>query len=110
MKTISVPTSQDAAQRLDMDEAREGDLVEEILDDDDFERIFASGWVDDVNAELDALIDDYEWEVIKGSDALARIEDISMRYKAMTGDEVFSRIAGLARKGKEFGTEMNFFF
>lgn len=93
-----------------MDAAREGDLVEETLDEDDFEQIFASGWVDEINAEFDSLIDDYEWGVIKGPAALARIAEISLQYNAMTGDEVFLRIAELAREGKEFGTEMNFFF
>ncbi|MGI0118330.1 hypothetical protein [Zooshikella sp. RANM57] len=66
MKIISVPLTQEAMHRLDLDQSLEGDLKELTLSDSEFSVLWSSGVLDDLNEELDLLIDDFEDESITG--------------------------------------------
>lgn len=66
MKTISVPLSVDALNRLDVDECLPGDLEEINLSDVEFEALFSSGVISEINNNLGKLIDDYEDDSVQG--------------------------------------------
>ncbi|VXB51549.1 conserved hypothetical protein [Pseudomonas sp. 8BK] len=65
MKTISVPLYIDALNRLDIDQSLPGDLKEIYLNDAEFEELFSSGVINEINHHLGKLIDDYEDESIQ---------------------------------------------
>lgn len=49
MKTITVAIGKHAEQRFDLGQEREGDLVEKEVNSVDFDILFKSGWVQEVN-------------------------------------------------------------
>ncbi|HDL8787539.1 TPA: hypothetical protein PXS75_002325, partial [Yersinia enterocolitica] len=49
MKSITVPVSTEAMNRLDFDECIAGDLIEMNLDEPEFEKIWNSGVFDKLN-------------------------------------------------------------
>ena len=110
MKTVSVPMSEDALRRLDMGEDKPGDLIEEEIEKEDFDNLFSSGWVRDVNNILGVNIDDFEDEHIMEADKIAKLVDISRRYYNTQGGEVFLKIESLAKTAEEKKTGVHFFF
>ncbi len=72
MKYISVPTSQDAMQRLDFDESIEGDLIEVTINDELFQAIINTGIISQLNQFIEVNIDEFEDEKIVG------IHDLTM--------------------------------
>lgn len=60
MRVISIPLSEAAMQRLDLDQCAEGDLHEITLTDADTDSLFNSGLIDALNTALGTLIDRYE--------------------------------------------------
>lgn len=66
MKTISVPLSLDALNRLDVNECLSGDLEEIDLSDVEFEELFSLGVIGEINNNLGKLIDDYEDDNVQG--------------------------------------------
>lgn len=110
MKTISVPIDAQAAARLDLNEARPGDLVEEALSPADFDLRFSAGWVAAVNRAPDSLIVDYEWEMIEGAAALETLEAITLQHAGQSGAGVFLRLARPVGAARRFGTCIHFNF
>lgn len=66
MKCISVPVSQDAVQRLDFDESIDGDLFEVTLTDEQFNALFRTGVLSELNKLIEINIDEFEDEKIVG--------------------------------------------
>ncbi|MBU9811889.1 hypothetical protein J1781_22835 [Rahnella sp. C60] len=66
MKCISVPTSQDAMQRLDLDVSLEGDLIEVTITDEQFQSLIDTGVISQLNQFIEINIDEFEDEKIIG--------------------------------------------
>lgn len=63
MKTISVPLSLEAMQRLNFDVCVDGDLVELELSQSQFDYCWKIGFFRSLNSHLGLLIDEYEDEM-----------------------------------------------
>ena len=109
-KTISVPINSDAKYRLDMGQERDGDLVEKDLTLDDFDILFTSGWVKEINDTLGVNIDDYEDEHISDEHKIIKFIDISNNYFKRFNIYLFKSIAELAGIGLEKKTGISFYF
>lgn len=101
MKTISIPTSKGAERRLDVGEESRNDLFELHLSKDDFNLLFSSGWVKEINAVTGSNIDEHEDDRITGPYDLTKVRDISQSYSSSHQNKVFSDIATLSQKALE---------
>lgn len=66
MKYLSVPVNTSAMERLVHDQCADDDLLEAILDEHDYKKLWSTGVLDIINKKLNKNIDDYEDEVISG--------------------------------------------
>lgn len=64
MKLLCVPTSEEAMFRLGFNENIDGDLIELILPQDEYEVLVNLGYFGQLNKQLNLMIDDYEDEKI----------------------------------------------
>lgn len=109
MKTIGVPVDPAAAGRLDMGVDRDGDVIEVVLAEDAFGRLFASGWVAAVNEAAECRIDDFEDEHVQAHEALEAIARVTRRM-AGEDQEPFRSILRLVDEAKRRGTGLHFHF
>lgn len=109
MKYILVPTSQEAMIRLDSDECIEGDLIEAVINDEQFNKLFHSGLIDFVNKQFDVLIDEYEDAKITNIDDLKTLS-LFLEQKFSGGDEVFSVLKKQVAYAIKYNTGVFFFF
>lgn len=70
MKYLSVPVDIPAMERLVYDKCSDDDLVEVVLNEHDYKKLWDTGVLDIINEKLNKNIDDYEDEVISGLDEL----------------------------------------
>lgn len=70
MKCITVPISNDAMARLDLDECITGDVIELSLNEKDYDELWKTGIFYEINNALNINIDDYEDETLLGVDNL----------------------------------------
>lgn len=109
-KVITVPKSPAAAQRLDYNQAREHDLAEEHISDQEFHVLNTSGWIDEINSCCDVLIDEYEDEKIPSGWQLTQLERITERFSRHHQDAVFKKIQRAAQLAERLNTEVRFYF
>ncbi|WP_298261215.1 hypothetical protein [uncultured Litoreibacter sp.] len=110
MKTISVPTSPLAAERLDLGQEQETDTLDMLLSEQEFNVLFSSGFIEQVNKLANVNIDDYEDEVISDPRGLKVCENLSVEFFNRTQLEVFSKIIAQAEFAQKAGTSLHFFF
>ena len=63
-REVVVPISKEAKFRLDYDMCEDNDLVEYSLSEEKFYKLFNLGFFHQLNAKLNLMIDDYEYEEI----------------------------------------------
>lgn len=63
-REVVVPISKKAKFRLDYDMCEDNDLVEYSLSEEKFYELFNLGFFHQLNAELNLMVDDYEYEEI----------------------------------------------
>ncbi len=63
-REVVVPISKEAKFRLDYDIYEDNDLVEYPLSEEKFYELFNLGFFHELNAELNLMVDDYEYEEI----------------------------------------------
>lgn len=110
MKTISVPTSLLAAQRLDLGQEQEADTLDVVLSKQEFDVLFSSGFIEQVNELANVNIDDYEDELISDPLGLKACEELSVEFFERSRLEVFSKIAAQVKFALKTGTSLHFFF
>lgn len=108
-KWIVVPTSQEAQQRLDLDQCLPGDLEELALSPEQWALLSRSDLLPSLNRALGSLIDDYEDASIQGQAALATALSILMQA-ATPGDELIHTLIALNRLALERDTGLFFYF
>lgn len=109
MKVISVPLTQEAMYRVDLDQSLEGDLKELTLCDSEFSVLWSSGVLDDLNEELDLLIGDFEDESITG-ERLEQALAITQQNKHYLNTPVVNALANQLELAVSKSTGVFFFF
>ncbi|HDL8284409.1 TPA: hypothetical protein PXQ99_001166 [Yersinia enterocolitica] len=109
MKSITVPVSTEAMNRLDFDECVEGDLIEMNLDEPEFERIWNSGVFDKLNDSLGVNIDIYEDESLIGVDTLVKAKNM-LEKSFDHSDHSIKQLLSMINKAIEYKTGIFFFF
>lgn len=104
-KTICVPISLEAEQRLDYDQNLPGDLLEIEISQTEFNELWDSGLFQILNANLDILIDEYEDEVII-------FEKLDQAIELISGLElsVVNQIKDLMCTARKTGVGIYFYF
>jgi hypothetical protein len=74
MKCISVPMTAEAMRKIDFDECNKDDVIEVILNDDEYDALWKSGVIKAINEHFDLIIDDYEDEKLIGVDNLVLLK------------------------------------
>ncbi len=108
MKTISVPLTMEAMERLDTDTCIDGDLQELELGELDYEKLWKSGIFEELNKNLDIIIDDYEDEKIpleRLQEAITIVENLPQTNNPQT-----SALLDLFRVALELKTGVFFYF
>ena len=111
MKIVCVPLSREAMLRLDFDSCVEGELLEFIIDDSDFNEIFNAGFFANINSYLGLMIDEYEDESIpfeKLEDAIS-VFCFFLDEKGLR-NESFYKIGELLKLAKEKKTGFFMYF
>jgi|SRR6056297_2155843 len=109
MKSVVVPINSEAAERLDLGQEREGDLIEVKLDEPTFDALFSVGWVKHVNNAAGCNIDEHEDEHIENMGALEKVIEVSARFSDQPED-IFGIISSLAKQAMARGTGLHFYF
>ena len=109
MKCISVPTSQDAMQRLDLDVSLEGDLIEVTISDEQFQSLIDTGVISRLNQFIEINIDEFEDEKIVGIRDLRLAKSIlgQVSPSDCTSAEV---LVSQINKAIEYNTGVFFYF
>lgn len=72
-KKIVVPKDKDAKSSLDYDEATSEQLIEVVLDEIEFKKLWETGFFELINNIADVNIDDYEDESIEENEKLKKV-------------------------------------
>ena len=110
MKTIVVPVNKGAQSRLDIDQSVDGDLVEIVLDECDFERLWKSGVFHELNESADVVIDDFESESITGPEKLNAALFAVSQLAVSKDDVMLIRLEELFKLAVKFQTGVYFYF
>lgn len=93
MKILTVPVSVKAMCRLDYDECKDGDLIELLLNESEYQQLCSTEIFGIINSKLDKNIDDYEDDSIIGLDALHHVREIILeRKKIIKNSEVLDKL------------------
>nr|CBX69845.1 hypothetical protein YEW_DX16730 [Yersinia enterocolitica W22703] len=109
MKSITVPVSTEAMNRLDFDECIAGDLIEMNLDEPEFEKIWNSGVFDKLNDSLGVNIDIYEDESLIGVDTLVKAKNM-LEKNFDHSDHSIKQLLSMINKAIEYKTGIFSFF
>lgn len=111
MKCISVPVNTDAMDRLEYDECTDGDLVEVLLDEDNYNQLWNTGVFNLLNDKLDKNIDDYEDERIIGLNDLYQARMIiNEKILSNPTDDVLNKLLSQVNLAINFNTGIFFYF
>ena len=110
MKCILVPTSSEALIRLDLDECIDGDLIEEIFNEDDYDALWKTGVFNHINNHLSINIDDYENEELLGANNLLQAKSIVEGELFSSGEHILIRLLSQINKGIAYNTGVFFYF
>lgn len=111
MYVISVPLSQAAMHRLDIDACVAGDLSEIQLDDDEFAVLWHTGIFSQANSVLGVNIDSYEDEAVLGRGRLELLRGLvhACMVEHSSVDALF-RLRSQVDIALEHGTGMYLYF
>lgn len=110
MKTISVPVTVEAMNRLDFDACLPGDLEEIFLSEDEFSTLVKTGAIEKINSTLGILIDEYEDEKIQGISELQTSLNIFQEALKTTNTEIINKILKLNQSAIKHDTGLFFYF
>lgn len=110
MKTICVPINKEAQSRLDMGYEENGDLIEEIINKDEFYLLFSSGFISEINRVIGTNIDDYEDEHVIEAMKITEIKKIAHSYSNRMSQNIFQRVENIATLALEKKTGIHFYF
>ena len=110
MKNIFVPLSLGAMERLDTDDCLPGDLLELNLDEIEFEQLYHSGALKEINRRLGTIIDDYEDESVQGSENLAIMREIIESCISESEIPVLRKVLDATKEAISKGTGVYFYF
>jgi nitrate reductase beta subunit len=110
MKTISVPLSSEAMERLDLDECLLGDLEELQLPEEHYAKLLQSGVIEKINSSLGKLIDENEDESIQGNIELTTSLNILTNAYEHTEFEILEKIITLNKLALKSKTGLFFYF
>lgn len=108
MKIICSPVSKSAMDRLNFGVENEGDLLEIIISDELYVKIWELGFFDEINKVINKHIDDYEDENIKNKLDLIKVMNINQKYKKY--GVFFEDMEGLIFNAINNNTGIFFFF
>jgi len=110
MKTISVPLSEDAMHRLDLNECLPSDLEELFLSEEEFSELSKTGVIEEINKTLSKLIDVYEDDKIQGRAELESTLKIFQKYLITTNSDTLRKLTHLNEIAMKYNTGMFFYF
>lgn len=110
MKTISVPLSEDAMHRLDLNECLPSDLEELFLSEEEFSELSKTGVIEEINKTLSKLIDVYEDDKIQGRAELESTLKIFQQYLITTNSDTLRKLTHLNEIAMKYNTGMFFYF
>ncbi|MHA3736986.1 hypothetical protein ACXR0M_15145 [Pseudomonas sp. Eth.TT006] len=110
MKTISVPLTVEAMNRLDFDECLPGDLEEIDLSEDEFTALLKTNIIENINSTLGIFIDEYEDEKIQGISKLEASLKIFQEAFKNTKCETIKKIIKLNESAIQKNTGLFFYF
>jgi len=111
MKTIVVPTTIEAMEKLDFDACTPDDLVELRLSENEYNELWQSGVLDTLNQQLGLLIDDYEDESIIEEDKLLEAKNIVKNSVLKTKNvQVISKLLNQIELALRNNTGVFFYF
>jgi len=113
MKSVCVPKDQDALIRLDYNENKPGDLLEVILDDQDFEKLWQSGFFNSINVLAHSMIDIFENENISESKKLESVINSDLFQNSKYDENIFKivrKIEELFKEALHRNTGIHFYF
>ena len=110
MKYISVPVNKSAMERLDLDNCVDGDLIELILDEDNYKNLLESNVINQLNNELDINIDDYEDEKIIDLDKLIKAKSIIQNSIVSNNSEALIQLLTQVDNAIKYKTGLFFIF
>ncbi|MCE0829017.1 hypothetical protein LVQ78_23835 [Buttiauxella sp. A2-C2_NF] len=110
MKCISVPISADAMKRLDFDECVNGDLIEVLLSEEEYNSLWNTGVINKINSALHINIDDYEDEELLGSTNLLQAKGIIESELSSCMNEILEKLLLQVNKAIEYNTGVFFYF
>ena len=110
MKNISVPVNKSAMERLDLDNCVDGDLIELILDEDNYTNLLESNVINQLNNELDINIDDYEDEKIIDLDKLIKAKSIIQNSIVSNNSEALIQLLTQVDNAIKYKTGLFFYF
>ncbi len=110
MKYISVPVNKSAMESLDLDNCVDGDLIELILDEDNYTNLLESNVINQLNNELDINIDDYEDEKIIDLDKLIKAKSIIQNSIVSNNSEALIQLLTQVDNAIKYKTGLFFYF
>jgi hypothetical protein len=110
-RSITVPLNAKAQKSLDFDDVDDSQIIELLIDDDDFEMLFQKGIFDLINSSVQVNIDDYEDESITEAEALQKVTNalIEESFKH-SGNKLLIHMIYLFSCALNRGTGVFFFF
>lgn len=111
MKCIAVPVNPEAMNRLDYDQCQEGDLVEVIFEEHDYNELWDSGIIEILNNQLGKNIDDYEDENITDLDELRQCKVIiGERINIVPSSIILEKLNSQVNLAIDYKTGVFFYF
>jgi hypothetical protein len=112
-KVITTPKNKSVEYALDYDEAQPDQLIELVLNESDFNKLWASKVFDNINKVANSMIDNFEDERIYNEQALKDVVEMLYRQKNKYASDVNSLILEIIRIFEEAikrGTGVYFYF
>ncbi|AWH88641.1 hypothetical protein [Limnobaculum parvum] len=110
MKHISVPTSKAAMSRLNLDTYITGDLIELYLNKEQYQALWKTGVIEQMNKALNIMIDDFEDEKLSGNDRLLHAQQIIESKLISTHCEILQKLLTLVNSAIKHNTGLFFYF
>ena len=112
-RIITVPKDKKAEHSLDYDEARENQLIEWLLLDNEFDHLWEAGIFDLINDTADSNIDDFEAESITETEGIKKVvEALKMRIEISNTEirPLLFKVIRLFEEALSRNTSIHFFF
>ncbi|MBS0032458.1 hypothetical protein ACTJJ0_34635 [Chitinophaga sp. 22321] len=107
-KTIVVPKDQEAKRALDYDKATSEQLIELVLDETEFKKLWGTGFFELINNIAEVNIDNYEDEAVEEKEKLEKV--LASEIFTITIIDKVKQIKSLFEEALKRKTGVYFFF